>query len=256
MVSRPYKIWSPPYQHNSGGLRVLRRLADLLRESGAEVEVSMKPGNNNGDTVAIYPEITWGNPFGVKHVVRYICCRPGLIGGPVDFPKTDLLVWYDSVLNSNPAAMCLTIPTIELDLFNTVGVGKRDTTCYWIGKGRDFMDCAPTGEIKITPEWPPTRKDLAVLLKRSKVLYSYDSLTALNTEAPLCGCPVVIMKEGCFKRGDVDKTEFGTAGRCWDPKDIDWAIETLPFALSNYMKVENALKVSLERFIEVTQKMN
>jgi hypothetical protein len=113
----------------------------------------------------------------------------------------------------------------------------------------------PLGDNHITYRWPKTRGEVAALLKRSKILYCYDGLTILPMEAALCGCPTVILEEGPFKKEDVKKSEFGTAGIGWGMEELEEAKKTIPQALPNYLKVEAALPGQVETFVEVTQNL-
>lgn len=210
------------------------------------------------DYIAIYPEmITSPNPFGAKHIVYYICNKPGLLGGIKEYPPDSIKVWYGAFLDPPPADIKLTIPTIELDLFNLSGMGRRFISSSWVGKAGllGLFKGVPEGNKHITYRWPKRRIDLANLLKMSKVLYSYDVCTALTMEAALCGCPSMIMLDEPFTKSEIEKNEFGTAGICWRKEDLNQAIKTLPMALPNYLKVENNMKNQLSKFIEVTQAM-
>lgn len=258
-MSRAYRIWAPPYRHRSGGVRCLYRLAALLRTSGLEATVNENPANK--DYVAIYPEtVRELNPFGAPHFVRYMLHRPGVVGGPRAYPKEVLKVWYNGIYRGSGDEPILMIQTIELDLFNLQGVGLRDTTSTWIGRAqrRGYMEGKPVGETIIAHNWPPTRKGVADLLKRSKVFYTYEPFTAMTTEAALCGCPSVIMTNMAkypISRKELDNMGWRSPGMGWGPDEIEKARETLPGVLPAYLANEEHTKVQLKAFIEITQNM-
>jgi hypothetical protein len=255
-MSRSYRIWSPKYTHRSGGIRAIHRLAGILRERGYEATINDPPMGFN--YVAVYPEmITEENPFGAKNIVYYLCNLPGLLGGIKEYPAGSLKVWYGAFLSPPGGAMLLTIPTIELDLFNTKGAGRRIYNTSWVGKAKmlGIFKGIPVGNRHITYRWPEKRQDVANLLKTSRILYCYDGLTALTMEAALCGCPAIIMEQGPWKKEIVEKNEFGTAGIGWGMQELRKAKQTLPQALPNYLNVEANLPRQVEAFIEATQNM-
>jgi hypothetical protein len=237
----------------------LYRLATLLRESGFEALVNDKPEND--DYIAVYPETTKDiNPFGARRWVRYCLHRPGVVGGPRSFPRGTVKFWYDPIFRgANLQDHLLTIPTIELDLFNLDGVGIRDTTSTWIGRAerKGYMPPGkPLGERIITHDWPPTRKEVADLLKRSNVFYCYEPFSSLNVEANLCGCPAIIMTD--MSKYPIPRKEFDAAGWSppgigWGPNEIDRATQTLPSVLPGYLAAEENMKLQLTDFIEITQ---
>ena len=258
-MSRAYRIWAPPYRHRSGGVRCLYRLAALLRTSGLEATVNEKPGNV--DYIAVYPEtVRELNPFGAPHFVRYMLHRPGVVGGPRSYPKNVLKVWYNGIYKGSDDGPVLTIQTIELDLFNLQGVGIRDTTSTWIGRAerRGYMQGKPVGETIIKHNWPPTRKGVADLLKRSKVLFTYEPFTALMTEAGLCGCPTIIMTDMAkypISRKEIAEMGWNPPGAGWGLGELEKAKETISQVLPNYLATEEATKEQLKAFIEITQNM-
>jgi hypothetical protein len=256
---RAYRIWAPPYRNRSAGVRTLYRLAALLRERGLEATVNDKPANE--DYIAVYPEVVKElNPFGAKHVVRYLLHRPGVVGGPRVYPAKTMKFWYHGIYRGAGSEPCLTVQTTELDLFNLQGVGVRDTTSTWIGRAerRGYLKRPVIGETMIKHDWPPDRKGVADLLKRSKVFYTYEPFTALMTEAGLCGCPTIIMTEMSkypISRKELDELGWHPRGAAWGANEIEKARETLPSVLPEYLANEEQSKIQLAAFIEITQNM-
>jgi hypothetical protein len=240
-------------------VRVLYRLAELLRQRGFAATINEKPAGD--DYVAVYPEtVKEINPWGAPHVVRYLLHRPGVVGGPKSYPKGVLKVWYNGIFRGSDIDPVLNIQIVELDLFNLQGVGIRETTSTWIGRAAryGYQKGKPVGETMIAHNWPPTRKEVADLLKRSKVLYTYEPFTSLTTEAALCGCPSVIMTD--MSRYPISRKEIEGLG--WDPPGVGWGMdeidkarETLPRALPAYLVNEEQTKGQLSAFIEKTQSM-
>jgi O-antigen biosynthesis protein len=256
---RAYRIWAPPYRNRSAGVRTLYRLAELLREKGFEATVNGMPTIQ--DYIAVYPEtVKELNPFHAPRCVRYLLHRPGVVGGPKAYPKGTLKFWYNGILRGAGSEPCLTIQIIELDLFNLEGVGGRDTTSIWIGRAerRGYIKRPVVGETMIKHDWPPDRKGVADLLKRSTIFYTYEPFTMLTWEAALCGCPSIIMTDMSrypISRQELDNLGYQQPGVGWGPNEIERARETLPAALPAYLANEEQTKIQLAAFIEITQNM-
>jgi hypothetical protein len=207
----PYMIWAPNYWNLSGGIIVLHRLCHLLNESGYtafitgaphpewnEIFCPTIPANCDQRIIAVYPEIVDGNPFGFKHRVRWVMYFPGVIGGPEKYEPEELVFSYSKYFMPVPQNRLLTVHTIDYELFNIKDVANRDIDCYWDGKGsRRAAKKLPLtdGMIEITREWPATSRELAALLKRTSIFYSYDHYTTVSYEAFLCGCRVILLPE-------------------------------------------------------------
>lgn len=146
--------------------------------------------------IIIYPEVIVGNPFKAKRVVRWTLNSPGRIGGDIEFDKNELVyTWSQKFFNTHRV---LSWDLVDRKLFNTDDLPIKSGSCFFIGKGR-LRGAVPIeltdGLTEITGEWPPTRGDLARLLRQSEVLYTYDDMTMLSVEALLCGCRVILLPE-------------------------------------------------------------
>lgn len=186
----PYYVHISAGRFGSAGMRALQILAKELQATIMGVPV---PAN----AIAIYPEVTHGNPINAKHVVRWILFTPGILGGPKRFSSDDLLFTWDRRYLDLPADRVLQVSVIERDLFVKPEHSQRDIDCLWIGKGsipKKSLDL-PLNVLIITREWPETREALAGLLQRTRTLYSYDHHSALNCEAAMCGAKVVLLPE-------------------------------------------------------------
>ena len=184
----PYSILSPPYDHASAGIRALYKLKDSLIKNGCYCRINQ---TWDRDFIAVYPEIVWGNPLNAKHKVRWILNVPGKVGGPLSYEDELLFTWDKSYYNL-PDDHVLKAPLIE-DFFNPYGVTKRSGGCFYIGRSIYYDPKEVRGLTEITHEWPPTRFELAELLRRSKYFVTYDPNTLLQEEARLCGCIVYKM---------------------------------------------------------------
>jgi O-antigen biosynthesis protein len=185
-----YKIWSPPYRHNCGGIKVLFKLNELLLKRGYDSRIVLdgEPIQNDElDYIAVYPEVVSGNPWVAKNVVRYILYFPGINGGQKEFDQNEVKFTF---LKQYYNAPTLYINTIETELFNNKNLPEKKGVLYWQGKGQRILpNCEFT---EITYQYPSTRKELAELLRKSEILYTSDTYTAVIEEALRCDCLVKI----------------------------------------------------------------
>jgi hypothetical protein len=110
----------------------------------------------------------------------------------------------------------LFLPTIDLEMFSPPAPDSvRSMVCYYLGKTSfkaGFFD--PKNCFEITRD-SPKRSELPKLFRASKLLYSFDTCSALNHEAIACGCPVLLIPDGAQKKTDYDKAELGLNGMAW-----------------------------------------
>lgn len=202
----PYVIFPHPYRHNSAGIRALHRLIHHLNERGVEA-YTIASGNPDWnepafaeyrrcrEPILIYPEVVPGNPFRASKVVRWVLNTPGLLAGDVVFDPSELIfTWSQSYIDTD---RILQVDVVEDGLFHP-GNLRRDADRFYFGKGevKGIEKLQVTeGLEEITSSYPPTRQELANLLQRTRVLYTYDNCTCLVCEALQSGCKVVILPE-------------------------------------------------------------
>jgi len=259
-MSRSYRIWAPRYRNWSNGIRCLHRLAFLLRERGFEATINEEP--KNPDYIAVYPEtVPEVNLWNAPKFVRYILHRPGVVAGPTSHPKDTIKIWFDKILaEPGNQDLALEIHSIELEYFNADGAGPRDTTCGWIGRAarKGYINGRPSGKTIITHKNPSTRKGVADLFRRSRIFYTYEPLTAMITEAGLCGCPTLIMTD--WRKYPIPLKELKRRG--WNPPGVGigadglkQALKTLPMVLPDYLMHIGRTEKQLDAFIEMTQNL-
>lgn len=208
-MKRPYIFYFLGYCR-SNGIRVMLILAQKLAEAGYEVLHYVRDSTNwptdiptlktvdrnlRDRAVAVYPEITAGNPLRVRNVARLVLFYPGRNGGMRRYHKSEMLFAY--LPEFLPGADVLTIPCIDKNLFNDPGFPRTKDYCF-VYKGGRWKDPPELREVPtITMDWPETREELADILKRTKTLYSFDNASAVLDEALLCGAKVmVVTKDG------------------------------------------------------------
>ena len=209
---KPYVLPGVPYRLTSAGARACHRLIHELNEAGYDAfsTSAVNPEWNErrlgivgsyllvklGQAIVVYPEVIPGNPLGARHVVRWVLNFPGHLGGDREFRKSELVyAWSEEFYSTD---RLLSLDFIEHDLFNDRNLPLKDIDCSYLGKGllRGVKPIPMTeGMTQITKKWPSKRADLAGLLRRTRVLYTYDDQTMLVLEALLCGCRVIFLPE-------------------------------------------------------------
>lgn len=199
--SRRYVVVAPPYAHNSAGIRVMYDLQKWLVLAGLDAIVCTwfngYPVEQFEDDIVIYPEVAPGNLLKAKRVIRFILNVPGKLGyGEKTYDPGEILVAYNKELAPYANGRMLQVPSIE-PFFNGEGAVKT-VNAVFVGKGQD-LGLHPADCIAITKAYPPSRREVAQLLRSTKTLYMYDDFSMISHEAALCGCDVkLIRKDGAI----------------------------------------------------------
>ncbi|MDR1351238.1 MAG: tetratricopeptide repeat protein [Zoogloeaceae bacterium] len=286
---RPYYLYAPPWRRTSAGIKAMHLLCHYLNKIGEEAyvytqktnpllrtplltsEVVTRHQTNAIEPVAVYPEVVQGNPFNARCVVRYILNHPGLLGGPKTFAASDLLVYYhpeylDKTDKTGNIPMLL-MPTWDYLIFNNDDNewdDKRSGHLIYPGRYAEAKNKYPElfeNATVITYEWPDTHEELALLLRKSKVLYCFAN-SAISSEARLCGCPVVLMDSPFSKRPDdydPDKPDYFSTDPGFTRDASETAIELARRKTAKFRKKDLRLRqnfvAQLEHFIRLSQEM-
>jgi len=244
---KPYYIITPRYRHNSCGVRVMHKLIASLRGKGFLTFLSYETKRPApGKMIVVMPDIYVNdNSFG--KVARYLLYYPRPNALPLD---TELIFYYCKKYDyKNRGVSRLWIDAYEYDLFNEKDCpAERTEECFYVSKGGHIPRIPLTDTLcEITANWPSTRRDLANLLKRSKILYTYDANTALIDEARLCGCPVCIIP-------GVNKSSIANEPGIARIDNVEYARETLPEFQASHQKKLKDCEGDIDNFISITQK--
>jgi hypothetical protein len=217
---KSFIVYAPPYDEGSAGIVALHKLAYYLMLRGEKtfIHITHDPfGRGNGynkdwnipilqypDLIAVYPEITYGNPLGCNTVARIIMHVPGYWGGPTTFGN-DVLWGYSDYWNKRanlnlPRERILTIPVIDVNKFPCYGTNRHKKYIYR-GKGKQPDDIRVKGDNIVSNT---DKRSFVEKLNEAEILYSYDNVSALNMIALLCGCPVVIIPDSMYSRQDIE----------------------------------------------------
>ena len=267
---KPYVIWSPGYTQKSWGVRTLHLLCHLLNEMGipafmelprgretrADWNTPLATGDHVRDGIVIYPEIVKGNPLKARRVVRWLLNRPGYImGNSMRAGRHDYIMAWSRILD--PTKPILNLQISDDGLFHPRDLPEKSGELVYLGKGnpkarRPEID---RGRLEVTRAWPATHTELAALFRRSRAIYSYDTLSGVNYEATLCGTLSIIIPNGPYTRNDLLRGELGLNGIAWgtDPLEIERAIRTLPDAYPIYLDVVARQGDRIRAFVLATQ---
>lgn len=276
---KPYFILMPDWSNVSGGGALLHSFAVRLHRLGMEVYVSTNAQNplweklptldvfkgDRKNVIAVYPEVTHGNPYHCGHVVRLLLHLPAFFGGPKEFDKDDLLFTHSDIFNHEiglPEDHVLHIPYLNTDVFCNQNL-KRDKIFAYKNKGIGHY---PHPKLKNIPllgtgfdfDGKEGQALLCDVLNKTKVLYCYDNITAMVDIARLCGCAVVIIPDPAWKEEAIRKFDG------WDIGGIGYGLEEEAQALKTinptrmrmyYQQTfEQRSFNDLKRFIAISQK--
>jgi hypothetical protein len=228
-----FTVYAPSYNDKSGGAWVLHFLCDQLNKIGHESKIFIYEAsqivNPQFDTpigyleesVVVYPEIIVNNPLNAKNVVRYLLNKEGALQKRmISWGKTDYPLSYSRAFRDDCES--LFYPICDLSMFYDNGT-ERTQNSFYIGKGYLTGDCPKLDCFEITRTFPSTKQELADVLRRSKILFSYDAFSATNIDAALCGClPYLLQKP-------MTGIENAELGKYWaeSTDDVDQALEQM-----------------------------
>jgi hypothetical protein len=210
---------------------------------------------NNENWVAIYPEITFGNPLGAKHVVRWLLHNPGFHTKKIYYGPNELYFKYhhgfadfsflNSVLSPNP----LYLSYYPLHLYNMSNVASvRSGTAYCLRKGRNReIQHDLTDSILIDGM---SHEEIANIFKRVKTFISYDLYTAYTVFASLCGCDAVVIPMEGMSKEDWYPDADGRYGIAYGFDDIEYAARTRVLMIEKVQKDHSANAARVSAFMQ------
>jgi hypothetical protein len=196
-----YLIWSYDYSHASSGPKALHLLCHELNLAAEQAAIgngyatnpewNTPNGSMDDDTIAIYPEVVSGNPWGASRVARWVLNVPGKLGGDTTYDPAEIVFsWDRSFLDATP----LQVPHVETDIYTDRGE-PRSGEVYFVGRAN--YDGSRVGNATpITHEMRADRYALADALNHAERLYSFEPMTGMADLALMCGCPVLIVPTG------------------------------------------------------------
>jgi hypothetical protein len=281
---RPYVIVTPTWCVSSG-VRVLHGLCHEINGLGLQAKLLLTsdlsgagpklnpalhtPAINTHfnarwpqlqqDAIVIYADGVPGNPFGARNVVRYVLGKE--VPKPDDDPA-EFRLYHSTAfpVERKASQRFLYLLPVDLALFNANGEPERTQDLLWVGKGGRYVGPERPDCREITYQWPPTREALATELRKTRHLYSYDTLSATNLEAILCGAVVVLKTlnyhEWPWTRRDIEATEHGSGGYAFGdtPFEIARAHATRQQTVDAIRHQHQRFRQNLWDFIDASQR--
>ena len=245
--AKTFLVLAPPFAHNSAGNVVLHELCNAIIDCGYTAHiifidikkpewgygVSHNPKFYNeglkridippelGESwvksvldlgITIYPEIISGNPLKARNIVRYFLNSDGAITGSKSLyqPNDFCLAFSKHYFDKPHAYLIKPVLTPEFNGINAPLFDERKLNLTYFGKGHKYASCFRAQDSVILPsDWPKSKAELALLLKNTRYLYSWDSQSSIITDAICCGAKPVLLQFNQISREKLDDHEFG-----------------------------------------------
>jgi hypothetical protein len=255
-----FTVYAPSYTDKSAGAWVLHFLCDQLNKIGYQAKIFIyepsqivNPQFNTPigyieGSVVIYPEIIVNNPLNATKVVRYLLNKEGALQKKmINWGKTDYPLAFSKAFRGD----CETLfyfPS-DLSIFYDNGT-KRTQNAFYIGKGFLNGDCPKLDCFEITRTFPSTKQELADVLRRSKILFSYDACSGTNIDAALCGCLPYFLQKPLLG------LENAELGKYWaeSAEEIDQALEQMSTLHERIEKIQQSFPEKLADQVKKIQK--
>jgi len=226
-----FTVVTPSYRRNSGGVWYLHFLCSQLNALGHQATVYIytaeqitsfgNPIGYDPDSIVIYPEVITNNPLNAPKVVRYLLNKEAAIDGvPIDWGINDFALSFSKLYKDN--CDILFYPIVDTDTYDRNET--REYNSYYVGKGSKYANCPPLpGCQEITVSTP--REKFINILNKSKILFTYDTLSGTNLDAALCGAmPYFLLKP-------LEELKNGELGKFWieslDPQEVSKTKENI-----------------------------
>jgi len=278
----PYVIVTPGYDTNHGGIVALHKLCHLLNAKGYEAYVllvidnRLSPAFNTPQItstdmisdivktrrgIVLYPDIVKENFLGSLRPVGFVA----LVSQSQTRPYPVTFYWEACLMppDMDKNKYLIRIDVADRTLFVKDDSITKDIDTVWLGKAQldgVVNDIKGDNIVEITYAYPKDRKELATLLKRSKLFYTYDHNTLMAEEAMLCGAiPVCVPNKSQYAKewvnGIVTKERYGFAQNT-SVQEIERARSTADLAIQEfYRRTAGTEEDMVNNFIKVTQDM-
>ncbi len=287
---QPYYIVAPRYVATSAGVRVLHTLCHMLNAHGQQAFVVTFPDFGNAAWVSpdlntpvldmatarahaaagrkpivVYPETVRRPFFKGGLMVRYALNLPGLLGGPARLDDAPLCLSYGArMLPYLPAdSDVLYIPVCDPEVFTPPPAAqKRHGFLAYAGKyvayhQQTIPEAIRAKSTLITRDLPDshTQAEMVALMQGAEALYVFEN-TSLISEALLCGCPVICVKNPYFDMV-LAEAEHGNAGITWTdtPAALAEATARVGQFRADYRAAQARSHTALAQFIARSQSM-
>jgi len=269
-----FVIYAPgDYTPNGGGCVALHKLAHNIAELGEKCYIMTSKKNPDyygiqvteaeaiqlckEDAIAIYPEVTCGNPFKCKKVMRWILYHVRTYDKFGVYGVNDLIYKYASDFKlrfDRPHDGELRAHELNLKTFTDRGL-ERKGECYLIKKGNNKEHNKHSPHAIRLDNYPARGEDaneyLATVFNQCERFISYDTATWLNVMAALCGCEsIVVPDEGVTAEQFHNGYPYFKYGIAYGIEDLNYAILTQHLVLPELLKIESETLKETKAFIK------
>ncbi len=283
-----YIVCAPSFNPNSGGTIFLHQLVHALNARGERAAVWPMPrvyepgrlvklkeyffarkfetssdlntpvatkADVTPNTVAVYPEITQGNPLGARHVARWLLYTPGK-KHPFDFGDDELFFRVDEFADLpdvTGGATDLFMWTVNRTYQNEQRADRKGA-CFIVRKG-DKLERHKVTEDAIQVDGM-THEEINEIFNSCEVFYSYDDATMYSQYAAVCGCLSVVLPSNDPDRdGMLANHMLGRYGIAYglEEEKIAHAKATQHQVIDLLNEREREGERTVDRFIEITR---
>lgn len=253
-----YVFVEPQYPHDN--IRVIPTQI-FLNDDGWHSNFSWEPFSYDIErTISLYTQITWGNPFGTKHVARWI-----LHDYDPEIWKTygDNEVFFNYGTFEIPKGIDqrpLTIFDYGLDFYKNYNNKERKGFAHILHKftpdwGKEFLK--HFGSVEIPNHHGKQGLDYLVEeFNKYDYVMTFDPKTYLTTTATLCGAKGIILNPDQNKSPHQYRYEnpIQMYGVAYGLNDLPHADATIDLVRSNLRELEKKDQNSIDNFIDFWEK--
>lgn len=169
------------------------------------------------DAFVVYNERIISNPLNAPNVIRYFGNKDGALNGGrrVNANQRDFILAHSRIIH--PAPHFVLFFSHVNPLFNDIDAASyegRKKSLTYIGKGDLFHEAnVIKGTELLTRTEPSTKEGLAELLKKTRFLFTWDTMTNLVSEAIHCGAIPVLLTQTPVPEEEIDAIELGPIPR-------------------------------------------
>lgn len=206
------------------------------------------------DGIAIYPEVTCGNPFKADKVMRWILYYVREHGDFGIFGEKDLIYLYAPIFTLRfPHQIHGELRAVELfmELFVDKGY-TRSGSCFIHKKTRPNYRRHPDNALNLDDFIQLGGNEyLASILQTRETFYSYDNATWFSIFAAMCGCVSIVIPDGKHTAQEwYEKFPYFRYGIAYGEDEIPHALATQHKLIPNLIEIEQETLKQTEAFIK------
>ena len=119
----------------------------------------------------------------------------------------------------------------------------------YFGKGPKYVECSLIPDtVLIERDWPRDQRQLAVMLKSTRFLFSFDGCSGIHTDAMMCGAVPVILHEKQLTRAEQNSAEVKyplvTLSNLKNKIEVQYDRQQLDIDMVDFKKNFEYLKIS------------